>query len=104
MEQESSGEPIFNIVDEDFFTNYMNSIMETLKEKAPEWEIVVKSTPYFSATGEGIMTCFHLARWDFSGGRNMTWGIPINCWIFAYHQDGKFYVLNLHPLEYTKKN
>ena len=98
-----------NIVDEDFFNNHIHSIMETLKEKAPEWEIVVKSTPYFSATdfsatGDGIMTCFHLARWDFSGGRNMTWDIPINCWIFAYYKDGKFYVLNLHPLEYTKKD
>lgn len=79
--------------------SYIDSIKATLRDRAPEWHVVLQST---SAPEQALY--YHLARWDFSKGKDMTWDIPLNTWVFAYEEQGneeaKRYILNLHPLEH----
>lgn len=79
------------------FHDYIDQIKETLKKKAKEWEVVCQVTP------PPCKVCYHLNRFDYSGGRDMKWDIPINMWVFAYEdksEDKKgYYILDAHPLE-----
>lgn len=83
-------------VGEEEFNKYLDDIRETLKDKAKEWEV------HCQITSNPHKVCFHLNRWDFSGGRDMKWDIPLNTWVFAYHDgdgDKEYYLLNAHPLK-----
>ncbi len=81
------------------FNAYIDDIKERLKKDAPEWSVVNQSSG-----AKWPLLYYHLARIDFSKGKDHTWPITLNSWIFAYEEKRgddyplKYYLLNLHPI------
>jgi len=93
----------FNQKTQEEFEAYVDDIKQRLKKDAPEWHVHLQSVSYPEPC-----LYYHLARFDFSGGKDMTWSIPINTWVFGYEKkegdDLKHFLLNIHPLENTKRD
>lgn len=80
---------------------YLDDIRQRLLKDAPEWHIV-----FDTRSDPNPRTFYHLARFDFTKGKDQTWPIPLHEFIFAYEvlaadlAPGKsiFFILNQHPL------
>ncbi len=89
----------YDDVSEVEFLTYIENIKRQLQKEAPEWEVHVQHTP------DNIIL-HHLARWDFTKGKDQTWAVHLYPWVFAYEQilyketvEKKFFLLNKHPIE-----
>jgi hypothetical protein len=90
----------FSPISKEELDAYMDDIKGRLVKDAPEWHITSQQT---STPTECLW--HHLARFDFSKGKDLTWDIPISTWVFAYEEhkgNGVYqcFKLNLHPLEH----
>jgi len=80
----------YDTVTELEFCTYLDDIKARLKKDAPEWHINKHIIP--------PLTMYHLSRWDFSKGKDQTWPINMEGFIFAYEETDKYYLLNKYPI------
>lgn len=87
--------PEFQEVSEMEFLTYIEDIKQRLLKDAPEWHVNVQAT---SSAPPKLF--YHLARFDFTKGKDQTWPITLKEFIFAYEVGGEraFFILNQHPL------
>lgn len=90
----------FDEVSEVEFLTYLEDIRLRLMKEAPEWHVNVQTVSVPSPR-----FFYHLARFDFSKGKDQTWPVELRENIFAYEVladelpgDSTFFILNQHPM------
>ncbi len=73
------------------FLTYIEDIKNKLKKEAPQWEVKKQRSP----TNSRLF--YHLSRFDFTI-KDQAWPFTLHEFVFAYEEDGKYYLFNQHPI------